>query len=182
MKTLPISIACLLALTGCQTLPDQLPRAEPAPSASCHFSIGDTPPSDVLTQSVALLENWGFELDSTDTELGLVSASKERDLVGYYDPYDNGYRYGSGMRIFGGFGIGRGSSVGVGLGGGIGRQPVESERVSVLVHNAHMRISRDIRRFDHLRDMRESRTASADDFCQRFQSALPTLARPGRRL
>lgn len=175
MKSLPISIACMMALAGCQAVPDRLPRAEPAPSSACYFAVGDDP-REVVEQSVALLENWGFELDSTDTDLGLVSASKERELPGYDDPYD-GYRYASGMRLFGGFGIGRGAGFGVGIGGGIGRAPVESERVSVLVQNGHVRLSRDLRRFDQLRDMREARSASDDDFCRRFQSALPGFGR-----
>ncbi|WP_447957159.1 hypothetical protein [Vreelandella sp. EE7] len=183
MKSLPIGVVCLMALAGCQTVPDQLPRAEPAPAPTCYFPTQGAEAQDLVIQSVALLENWDFELDTTDTTLGLVSASKERELVGYYDAYD-GYRYGSGVRLFGGLGIGRGSSVGLGVGTGIGigQQPIESERVSVLVHNDHVRISRDIRRFDHVRDVRESRTASNDDFCRRFQSALPAFERSGSRL
>lgn len=187
MKTIPLGMSCLLLLMGCQTVPDRLPQAEPAPAASCYFPIGasttvavttpDALAQDVLTQSVTVLEAWGFELVSTDTRLGLVSASRQRDLIGYYDPYDNAYGYGQGMRVFGGIGLGRGgSSVGLGIGGGfgggVGQQPVEVERVSLFVNDGYVRISRDIRRFDHLRDLRESYSASNEDFCQRFQAAL----------
>jgi hypothetical protein len=125
-----------------------------------------------------VLTEGGFTLNSTDTTLGLISASRERPLQGYYDPYDNAYGYGRGMRVFGGFGLGGGSSgIGIGLGGfgfggGIGQQPVEVERVSLLVNDAHIRISRDIRRFDHVGDLRESYSASNDDFCQRFQTSF----------
>ncbi|WP_083007064.1 hypothetical protein [Halomonas sp. GT] len=185
---LPISMTCLLILTGCQAVPDRLPQAEPAPSAACYFPSGQsgqvtsqlggaTQSLEVLTQSIAVLEAWGFELEATDTDLGLVTASRQRDLIGYYDPYDNDFGYGRSMRVFGGFGLGRGgSSIGLGVGGGFGggfrHQPVEVERVSLLARDGHIRLSRDIRRFDHLGDLRESYSASNDDFCQRFQTAF----------
>lgn len=202
MKSIPISITCLLALAGCQTLPDRLPQAEPAPAASCYFSVNQAShvsvnqassvdvSSDVsaaLATSVDVLTEWGFTLTSTDTALGLISATRERPLHGYYDPYDNAYGYGRGMRLFGGLGVGRGSSAGIGIGfggggAGIGQQPVESERVSLLISNGYLRISRDIRRFDHIGDMRESYSASNDDFCQRFQARFeqvtPASGRP----
>ncbi|WP_447043280.1 hypothetical protein [Vreelandella sp. H-I2] len=179
MKSIPISLTCLLVLAGCQVMPDRLPQAEPAPAAACYFPTSD---EQALETSVELLTDWGFSLDSTDTALGLVSASRERELHGYYDPYDNAYGYGSGMRLFGGLGIGSGGVGlgvgGIGFGGGVGQQPVEVERVSLLVNDAHIRISRDIRRFDHWGDLRESYSASNDDFCQRFQTdfaqAVPT--------
>lgn len=181
MKAIPISITCLLALAGCQTVPDRLPQAEPAPAAACYFPTGQSGPSEtlsVVTESIDVLEAWGFSLETTDTELGLVSASRERELVGYYDRYDYDYGYGSGFRLFGGFGIGRGVGIGVGgsFGPGFGQQSVEVERVSLLARDGHLRISRDIRRFDHLGDLRESYSASNDDFCRRFQQAFEQAA------
>ncbi|MGO1913623.1 MAG: hypothetical protein ACTH04_03805, partial [Halomonadaceae bacterium] len=180
MKSIPISLTCVLALAGCQVVPDRLPQADPAPAASCYFSI-DTPSNALATQktsletSVDVLTEWGFTLNSTDTALGLISASRERALHGYYDRYDNAYGYGRDMRVFGGLGIGRGSGIGFGIGGGfgggIGQQPVEVERVSLLVNDTDIRISRDIRRFDHVGDLRESYSASNDDFCRRFQTS-----------
>lgn len=185
MKSIPISLTCLLALAGCQVVPDRLPQAEPAPAASCYFPATH---ERALEASVEVLTEWGFTLNSTDTSLGLISASRERPLHGYYDPYDDAYSYGRGMRLFGGLGIGRGGSGvgfgmgGVGFGGGVGQQPVEVERVSLLVDDAHIRISRDIRRFDHWGDLRESYSASNDDFCQRFQTSFgqtaPATGRP----
>ena len=195
MKAIPLSITCLLALAGCQTVPDRLPQAEPAPAVACYFPTDPPtdPPTDlptgqsapdetlsVLTASIDVLEAWGFSLETTDTELGLVSASRERELIGYYDRYDYDYGYGSGFRLFGGFGIGRGVGIGVGgsFGPGFGQQPVEVERVSLLARDGHLRISRGIRRFDHLGDLRESYSASNDDFCGRFQDALSSSVTP----
>ncbi|MFB9866008.1 hypothetical protein [Vreelandella sulfidaeris] len=186
MKSIPISLTCLLALAGCQTVPDRLPQAEPAPAAACYFAIV-TPSSNAtasslrspaisaeaaLDESVKVLTEWDFSLDSTDTELGLISASRERTLPGYYNLYEDDYA--PGMRLFGGFGVGRGG-FGIGVGGmgfrgGIGQPPLEVERVSVLINNTHVRLSRDVRRFDQWGDMRESYSASNDDFCQRFQT------------
>lgn len=181
MKSIPISLTCLLALAGCQVTPDRLPQAEPAPSAACYFPSTD---DRTLETSVDILTEWGFTLTSTDTTLGLISASRERELHGYYDSYDD---YGRGMRMFGGLGIGSGSGIGfgggVGFGGGIGQQPVEVERVSLFVNDAHIRISRDIRRFDHVGDLRESYSASNDDFCRRFQATFEqSLPADGRSL
>ena len=74
--------------------------SEPAPAAACYFPTD--PPTDqsapdetlsVLTASIDVLEAWGFSLETTDTELGLVSASRERELIGYYDRYDYDYGY-----------------------------------------------------------------------------------------
>jgi len=183
MKSIPISLTCLLALAGCQVIPDRLPQAEPAPAAACYFPANH---ERALETSVEVLTEWGFTLNSTDTALGLISASRERALHGYYDPYDDAYGYGRGMRVFGGLGIGRGSGVGFGIGssfgGSVGQQPLEVERVSLLVDDTHIRISRDIRRFDHWGDLRESYSASNDDFCQRFQTrftqTVPATGRP----
>lgn len=184
MKTVSVSISivCLLVLAGCQSVPARMPKAEPAPSAACYFPVSQTAGShDALTRSITLLEEWGFELETTDTELGLVTASRQRNLIGYYDPYDNAFGYGRNMQVFGGFGLGsRGSSIGLGVGGRVGglvgghpgHQAVEVERVSLLARGDAIRISRDIRRFDPLGDLRESYNASNDDFCLRFQGAL----------
>ncbi|RUR36989.1 hypothetical protein [Vreelandella populi] len=180
MKPISVTLTCLLALAGCQATPDRLPQAEPAPSATCYFPSSSANTQAVLRQSVAVLTEWGFELDSTDTSLGLVSASREKALHGYYDPYDNAYGYGRGMRMFGGFGIGRGSGIGIGLGfgGGLNHQPIEVERVSLLVGDRDVRISRDLRRYDHSGDLRESYSASNDDFCRRFQAVLQQTSTP----
>ncbi|CAN0566916.1 unnamed protein product, partial [Ectocarpus sp. 12 AP-2014] len=152
MKSIPISVICLLVLAGCQTIPDHLPKAEPAPAASCYFSTNKPTRAETaleasiaLKTSVDVLTEWGFTLTSTDTTLGLISASRERALHGYYDPYDNAYGYGRGMRVFGGLGFGRGGGSVIGMGGGFGRgigqQPIEVERVSLLVNDEHVRIS-----------------------------------------
>ncbi|HAZ99897.1 MAG TPA: hypothetical protein DCX04_11925, partial [Halomonas sp.] len=59
MKAIPLSITCLLALAGCQTVPDRLPQAEPAPAAACYFPTGQSSPDEtlsVLTESIDVLE------------------------------------------------------------------------------------------------------------------------------
>lgn len=175
MKSIPLTLACAAVLAGCQVTPDRLPQAEPLPAASCHFPYAA---DDALKHSVDVLTEWGFKLDNSDTALGLVSASRARELHGYYDPYDNAYGYGRGFRLFGGYGVARHGGIGVGFGTGIGQIPTEVERVSILASDDYLRITRDIRRFDHLGDMRESYTASNDDFCQRFAQALPRVTNP----
>ncbi|BBI64107.1 hypothetical protein HSBAA_54130 [Vreelandella sulfidaeris] len=166
-------------LAGCQVVPDRLPQAEPAPAAACYFPTSD---EQALETSVELLTEWGFSLDTTDTALGLVSASRERELHGYYDPYDNAYGYGSGMRLFGGLGIGSGGVGlgigGIGFGGGVGQQPVEVERVSLLVKDAHIRISRDIRRFDQWGIYANPTAPVMTTSASAFRLILPKLCRP----
>ncbi|QNI04073.1 hypothetical protein HXW73_14675 [Halomonas sp. SH5A2] len=177
MKWMPFSFICLLALGGCQAVPSSLPQAEPPPSESCYFP-SDAP--STLTASVDVLTEWGFSLDSSDTRLGLLSASRERELHGATDLYESPhFRSRSGFNVFGGVGIGGGSRLGVGLGGGFGQLPVDVERVSLLWDNHHVRLSRDIRRFDQYGSLREGRSASNDDFCERFQRDLDAYTATG---
>ncbi|KPQ20480.1 MULTISPECIES: hypothetical protein [unclassified Halomonas] len=179
MKLTPISFICMLALGGCQAIPSSLPSAEPPPAESCYFPIED--PS-TLTASVDVLTEWGFSLDASDTQLGLLSASREKELYGYSELYASPhYRSRSSMSVFGGVGGGGGTRLGVGLSGGFGQSPTEIERVSLLWDREHMRVSRDIRRFDQYGSLREGRSASTEAFCQRLQHALDAHAATGER-
>ncbi|SDN51557.1 hypothetical protein [Vreelandella arcis] len=179
MKLTPFSFVCLLALGGCQAVPSSLPRAEPPPAAACYFPI-DAP--STLTASVDVLTEWGFSLDASDTNLGLLSASRTQELHGYSDLYASPrFRSGSALHLFGGLGIGGGTRLGIGLGGGFGQPPIEVERVSLLWDQRHMRVSRDIRRFDQYGSLREGRSASTESFCQRLQHALSAQTATGDR-
>ncbi|KPQ26407.1 MAG: hypothetical protein HLUCCA13_01550 [Halomonas sp. HL-48] len=181
MKWTPFSCLCLLALGGCQVMPSSLPSAEPPPAESCYFPSDDP---DTLTTSVDLLTEWGFSLDASDSQLGLLSVSREKTLHGYSELYAEPHlRSRSGVHLSGGLGVGGGSrlGVGVGLGGGFSQPPVEVERVSLLWDRQHMRVSRDIRRFDQYGSWREGRSASTDAFCQQLQRALSAQTATGDR-
>ncbi|MCZ0927710.1 hypothetical protein L0636_10380 [Halomonas janggokensis] len=177
MKWMPFSFICLLALGGCQAVPSSLPNADPLPSPACYFP-SEAP--STLTASVDVLTEWGFSLDASDTRLGFLSASRERELHGASDLYASPH-FSSRMSlsVFGGMGVGSRSHLGVGLGGGFGQLPTEVERVSLLWDNHHVRVSRDIRRFDQYGSLRTGRSASTDDFCARFQTALDAYTATG---
>lgn len=177
MKWMPFSCICLLTLGGCQAVPSSLPSAEPPPSQACYFP---SDASSTLTASVDVLTEWGFSLDSSDTRLGLLSASRERELHGASDLYASPhFSSRTSLSVFGGMGVGGRSHLGVGLGAGFGQLPTEVERVSLLWDNHHVRVSRDIRRFDQYGSLREGRSASNEDFCQRFQRALDAYTASG---
>lgn len=181
MKWTSVSCLCLLALGGCQAMPSSLPSADPPPAESCYFPSDDPA---TLTASVDVLTEWGFSLDASDTQLGLLTASREKTLHGYSDLYaEPRLRPRTGFHVFGGLGSGGGAGlgVGVGLGGGFSQPPVEVERVSLLWDRQHMRVSRDIRRFDQYGSLREGRSASSDGFCQQLQRALSAQTATGDR-
>ncbi|XKH59805.1 hypothetical protein LG290_14250 [Halomonas sediminis] len=171
-----LSMVGVLGLVGCQVVPDRLPQAEPDPDSACHF-VSEA--ADPLTAGVEVLTEWGFSLDASDTDLGLVSASRSSELLAY-DPWQDLHGwYAGGTRVFGSIGLGSrgGFSTGVMLGyGGIGQRPTEVERVTLLVDENEVRVSRDIRRFDQLGDLREARSASDADFCQRLYQAMAAFS------
>lgn len=163
--------ALTLMLAGCQTAPTSMPVAEPAPSASCHWTI--TPGSTSLAEVVDVLENRDFLVRDTDTELGVVSADRAERAV-YHNA--DAIRPHIGGVIVGGSGgyIGVGTGVGIGIGGGRGTidDATRIERVSVAVGETDVRVTRDIRLYDWAGDLRESRTASDAQFCQDFRAQL----------
>ncbi|WP_346796300.1 hypothetical protein R5M92_12615 [Halomonas sp. Bachu 37] len=179
MNWKPIGIAgCCLWLAGCQMLPDRLPQAEPPPAQACRWS--ETVPAEtILNTGVEVLTGWEFDLDSSDIPLGVITASRVRQRAGLYPGYDLYDRFGSGTHVFGGFGFGRGGGFSTGamleFGGRTGVEHEDRERVTVLVERGAenlVRVSRDIRRFDHFGDLRESRSASDAEFCQRLRDAM----------
>lgn len=175
----PISVAgCCFWLAGCQVLPDRLPQAEPPPAQACRWS--ETAPAEtILNTGVEVLTGWEFELDSSDVPLGVITASRVRQRAGLYPGYDLYDRFGSGTHFFGGFGYGWRSGFATGamleFGGRTGVEHEDRERVTLLVEEGEeniVRVSRDIRRFDHFGDLRESRSASDADFCRRLHDAM----------
>ncbi|PMR67051.1 hypothetical protein [Halomonas heilongjiangensis] len=171
----------LLVLAGCQTAPSALPMAEPRPAAECRWPAGGDSPESLLRRAVSVLEAEGFLVRHTDMSLGLVSAERSRILPGYGDfddPWErSGFfgHYGLGGRRGGGFSSGVGIMVGFGGASSLTRDATELERVSLVAGPEEVRVSRDIQVFDWRGERRQSRSASATDFCSRLRSAIEAM-------
>lgn len=161
------------ALAGCQVTPTTLPVAEPAPAAECRWPAG---PDDSLARTVTALEEQGFLVRHTDAPLGLVSAERARNTI-YHDhgverlPRVGGF-------VLGGRGGHVSSGVMLGIGSGIGPATDEAtriERVSVVVGEPQVQVSRDIRIFDWRGELREARSASDAAFCRELRDAIAAV-------
>lgn len=169
----------LLVLAGCQTAPSALPMAEPRPAAECRWPADGASPESLLRRAVSALEADGFLVRHTDMSLGLVSAERSRILPGYGGFDDPWERSG----FFGHYGLGghRGGFSGVGVMVGFGgassmtRDATELERVSLVAGPEEVRVSRDIQVFDWRGELRQSRSASATDFCGRLRRAIEAM-------
>lgn len=161
------------ALAGCQVTPTTLPVAEPAPAAECRWPAGS---GDSLARAVTALEAEGFLVRHTDASLGLVSAERARNTI----YHDNGVER---LPRFGGFVLGgsgghvsSGVMIGLGTGFGVGvDEATRIERVSVVVGEQRVQVSRDIRIFDWRGALRESRSASDADFCRDLRDAIEAV-------
>ena len=157
-------------LAGCQMTPTTLPVAEPAPAAECRWAAA---PGDDLPRVITALEAEGFVVRHTDASLGLVSADRARTTIYHDNGIERLPRIGGFVR--GGSGGHIGTGVMLGMGGGFGPgidEATRAERVSVVVDEQEVRVSRDIRLIDWRGDLRESRSASDADFCRDLRRAL----------
>lgn len=168
-----ILVLFLAVLVGCQTPPSTLPQAEPPPDAACRWPAPEGARNATLEAVASVLEEEGFLIRHTDTGLGLVSAERIRRTLYHYHGIDPWPRMGG--YVLGG--SGGHVSTGVLLGVGAGMNPVTDEatrveRVSVVVDEQMLRVTRDLRLFGWRGDMVESRTASDGEFCRRLHTAL----------
>ena len=164
----PWGIILLAGLAGCQALPSQLPVAEPPPSEACHWPRGDDVPPITLAGAVAALEDDDFLIRHTETTLGLVSAERSRRTLFHGVPEPDIFLLGA-SRGGGGHRVLIGGGAGFGL---LDDEATEIERVSVVIGEATVRVTRDIRLFDWRGEPRRSRTASDDAFCRGLREAM----------
>lgn len=160
-------------LAGCQVTPTTLPVAEPAPAAECRWPAG---PGDSLARAVTALETEGFLVRHTDASLGLVSAERARNTIYHDHGVERLPRFGG--FVLGGSGGHVASGVMIGIGSGIGPATDEAtriERVSVVVGERQVQVSRDIRIFDWRGELRESRSASDAAFCRDLRDAIEAV-------
>ncbi|MCK2183879.1 hypothetical protein [Halomonas getboli] len=161
----PLGIILFAGLAGCQALPSQLPVAEPPPAEACHWPRGDDVPPITLAGAVAAMEDDDFLIRHTETTLGLVSAERSRRTFYHGAPEPDIFLLGAS----GGHGVLFGGGVGFGL---RDDEATEIERVSVVVGEQTVRVTRDLRLFDWRGEQRRSRTASDDTFCRELHEAM----------
>ncbi|GGX99352.1 hypothetical protein GCM10007160_28740 [Litchfieldella qijiaojingensis] len=172
MRLWVLSVA--LGLVGCASGPATLPSNLSTPVAECRWEQ-QLPGANANRRAVTALEAQGFTIRDTNSELGLVSAERIRQVPGYYgryyDPWPFGWYGGYGL----GFGRHRGSGVAIGyhhrLGGGYAQR---QERVSVVADGEWVRVSQDVRVVDIDGVVREGRNASSAEFCRELRAAMET--------
>jgi len=85
MRTpLPLFVAVLLLLSGCQTVPKDALSLTPESLAERQIQTrkyATTDEARILAACAALLQDMGFNLDESETRLGVISASKMRSAV-----------------------------------------------------------------------------------------------------
>ncbi|SHF38136.1 hypothetical protein SAMN02745148_02496 [Modicisalibacter ilicicola DSM 19980] len=170
----------VLVLAGCQTLaaPDPLARnVEPLP-VPCTWTRSDQAPRELwIRASVEALEARGYAIRHTEPRLGVVSAERTTRLPGL-GAVDRPLFGGSG--IWGSVGS-RGSGVSVGFGTGFGTRysddPIEIERLSVIVGEQEVSITRDASVVDAGGYVRHAGTENRSDFCRELSASIESRVR-----
>ncbi|MBB3192288.1 hypothetical protein [Halomonas cerina] len=167
-----ILVIVLMWLAGCQATPSTLPQAEPLPAEACHWPAPEAARNVTLDAVASALEEEGFLIRHTDTGLGLVSAERSQRTFYHYHGIDPWPRLGG--FVLGGRGhVASGVMLGIGTGiGPVTDEATRVERVSVMVGEQTLQVTRDLRLFGWRGDLVESRTASDADFCQRLHTAI----------
>lgn len=166
------ALPLLLLLAGCAAGPATLPEQMSSPVAACRWESSQAG-TEANRRTVEALEQLGYTIRDTDSELGLVSAERRQTVPGYDRYYDDWPMSGwYGRHAFGIGHRGGGSGVVIGFNQRIGGNAERLERVSVLADGEQVRVTRDMQIIDADGVMRESRSASTEAFCQELRSTL----------
>ena len=80
-RFLPLSLIGILIMTGCQTIPKDAFTLSPETLAQRQIQTKKYQTTDeakILTACAGLLQDLGFNIDESETKLGLISSSKMR--------------------------------------------------------------------------------------------------------
>ena len=83
-RLLPLFLVSMLLITGCQTIPKDALSLSPESLAQRQIQTRKYETTDeakVLAACAGLLQDLGFNLDESETKLGVISASKMRSAV-----------------------------------------------------------------------------------------------------
>lgn len=159
-----------VVLGGCQSLSSQDPLAEAGATSvpsECRWARSDNVSRERwMRATVAELEAQGYAITNTETELGVISAEQytRRPGLGAVDrPW-----FGVGS-LWGGFG--RRSGVAIGYGVHFNDDPVEVERLSVVIDEEAVTVTRDTRVIDDGYVV-DARSANRADFCRDLSAAI----------
>lgn len=161
-----------LAIAGCQTGPGPLASgASASPPAACSWPRRTQASTQAwLRAGIAELEARGFSIRNTDLALGVVSAERSTRQPGrgaVDRPWHDGLSFwgGSSRHSASGFGLG------IGVGGGFD-DPVQIERVSLVVGDDTIKMTRDSSVVDGDGYVIDARGYNRDVFCREVSGAI----------
>nr|WP_299243628.1 hypothetical protein [uncultured Halomonas sp.] len=180
---LPILPVIALALAGCQSLAPADPlahNAEPLP-APCTWTRNDQASRELwLRATVEALEARDYVIRYTDTPLGLVSAERRtrQPGLGAVDrPILGGSSVWGSVGRRSGFSIGFGTGFGGGIGGGYHDDPIEIERLSVIIDEQNVSITREASIVDPGGYVVDSRSRNHSEFCRELSASIESRVR-----
>ncbi|WP_227367418.1 hypothetical protein [Halomonas sp. M20] len=180
---LPILPVIALVLTGCQSLAPADPlasNAEPLP-APCTWTRNDQASQALwLRATVEALEARDYAIRHTDTQLGLVSAERRtrQPGLGAVDrPILGGSSVWGSVGRGSGFSIGFGTGFGGGVGGGYYDDPIEIERLSVIIDEQNVSITRGASIVDPGGYVVDSRSRNRGEFCRELSASIESRVR-----
>lgn len=170
-----LGLAMLAVLAGCQAMAPQDPLAstpETLPAACSWSRSGEASRQDWLRASVEALETRGFSVRHTDAELGVVSAERKTRLRGL-GAVDRPWYAGS---SFWGS-LGRSSGVAVGYGLRFGGDPVQIERLSVVIGDDRVHLTRDTSVVNSDGYLADARPDNRSDVCRELSASIDARVR-----
>ncbi len=165
-----LAVVIGLVVAGCQSGPGPLEAgASDALPAACSWPRRTEASTETWVRAgIAELEARDFSIRNTDLALGVVSAerSTQKPGLGAVDhPWFGGVSFWSGSR--------RHSASGFGLGIGAGfDDPVQIERVSLVVGDETIKLTRDSSVVDADGYVIDARTYNHDIFCREVSGAI----------
>jgi hypothetical protein len=157
-------------LGGCQSLSSQDPLAQDAADvpAECRWTRSDNVSRERwLRAAVDELEARDYSITNTEAALGVISAEQRTRRPGLRSAGRPWFGFST---LWGGFGSR--SGVGVGYGMRFGDDPVEVERLSVVVDEDAVTVTRDVSVIDADGYLVDARPTNRPDFCRDFSASI----------
>ncbi|GAA5171845.1 MULTISPECIES: hypothetical protein [Halomonadaceae] len=167
-----LAVIVSLVLAGCQSGPGPLAAGASAslPAACSWPRRSEASVQTWVRAGIAELEARGFDIRNADLALGVVSAERRTRQPGrgaVDRPWYDGISFwgGSHRRAASGFGLG------FGVGGGFD-DPVQIERVSLVVGDQTIKLTRDSSVIDAGGYVLDARAYNRDAFCRQVSGAI----------
>lgn len=165
-----VMLISMMALSGCQSMTPQDPlgRDPRVLPAECSWSRDDDASRQQwLRVAVNVLEERDYTIRHTETQLGVISAERTTRLPGL-GSVDRPW-FGA-SSLWGSFGYHSGLSLGYGV--RFGDDPVNVERLSMLVGEQDVHVSRDSRVTDPDGYLIDARPDNREPFCRELRDAI----------